>query len=213
MKKNIKILLFICAFILLSAKTCNEKPDKKAGSEGEAALDTFRLIKSEFESEALSETTLRAFESKAMQNLNEFTDYLLIYSDPSLDTDFRQQAGKMILSLFISDTVTLKLHDPSGKKVQITTLAHLLKDLRANSAKTYDLIADSIVISSPLARVGRLNYKGIIQFNQKIHLISLNDSMYERSIRMNMEIFAIRIKKSFGTDTMKIWQLYLGGIN
>jgi len=57
-----------------------------------------------------------AFEIKAKQKLTDLADYLQIYADNSLDEAFREHARQMILDLFISDSVQVKIRIKKDKE-------------------------------------------------------------------------------------------------
>ena len=83
MRKFLIISVFLLAFLLFSSKKCESPEDENTTREEIAFKATLDSINHSFESDHLSDLTLRAFEVKAKQKLADFADYLQICFDKS----------------------------------------------------------------------------------------------------------------------------------
>lgn len=212
MRKFLFIFVAILAYLLLCSKSCGSDEKGDSAKQEAELTQTKESIKNEFESDDLSKKSLRAFEVKAEQKLVDFSDYLDIFSDKLMDESFKNQARQMILDLFICDTVQINsilLNEPDKKNIPIS------KFLSLDSATGYnsmDFIFDSIEVTEPLRRIDTLNYKGRLSFSRRVKISSASDTLFTGPDRMEVDIFASKVRKQFGSDTLQIWSVFLGNI-
>jgi hypothetical protein len=210
MKNFSYILVAILAYLMLSSKSCES--DRKDSSEIHEAELTKAMVdlKNEFKSDELSKKSLRAYEVKARQKLVDFSDYLSIYSVKPIDESFRIQARQMILDLFVSDHVrinALLLNESDRESILIGDF--LSKNFGYNSIK---LVFDSVKIAKPLCRSDGINYAGNLRFSRSLKTYTSSDTLISTPVVMEVEFFVSKIKKSFGNDTLQIWNVSLGSI-
>jgi hypothetical protein len=212
MRKYLVILLSLLAFLLFSSKRCDSPEGENTAEDEITSKATVDSINNSFKADHLSEQSLRAFEEKAKEKVVDFADYLQIYTDKSLDESFKKHLRQMILDLFISDTIhiILKVADERGENnLAINKFLETVSVPVENSMK---IIFDSIVLWEPLQRINELNYKGTLKFSQKVELPSAINSAGLDSVSKQVDIIATKISKHFGSDTVQIWQVYLGDI-
>ncbi|MBC8315982.1 MAG: hypothetical protein ISR57_03665 [Bacteroidales bacterium] len=178
-------LLF--AFILFSAKSCEEDTEENRRLEEAEYKEAVDRVKDEFEADFLREESLFVFEQKAKQNLKDFADYMNIANDTSLDSAFRNQAKAMTNELFYLR------HTPVISRYP-----------------TFKLFIDSIHVIQPLQRTGDSEYQGILGFREGVTRVSGQGAITSFISLKKVEILAIKSDKLFGTDTLKIWKVYLG---
>lgn len=211
MRRFYYILMAFLMYMLLCSKSCvNERKDNTASPETQL-FQARSEIKKEFESDYLTDRSLRAFEVKAKEKLVDLTDYLKIYSDEKMDNSFRKQSNKMILELFITDEVlinSLLIRDKERKIVTVESLPKLTSRTGFNK-----LILDSLNISEPLHLIADSKYSGTIKFSRKIVQISAQDTIVSSPASMQAIFFVRKIKKIFGNDTLQVWNVSLGNIN
>ncbi len=108
--KPIHILMLMLGLLILASPTCSE-PDPWADAHvqtgGDAVVESrevdrirenmIQSFEKEFEIEKLDEVKLNAFEERAIEKIQDFGEYVMIYSKKDYDTAFKAQAGKMIL--------------------------------------------------------------------------------------------------------------------
>jgi hypothetical protein len=212
MRKFLFIFVAILAYLVLSSKSCGSDEKDDAAKKDVELAKTKVSIKNEFESDDLSKKSLKAFEFKAKQELVDFSDYLGIYSDKQVDGSFKSQARQMILDMFISDSVrinNLLSNEPEHKNIPIIGF------LNSDFGSGYNSLAftfDSITIARPLRRVDDLNYKGSLSFSRRLKACSSSDTVFTGPVRMEVEIFASKVFKPFGKDTLQVWSVYFGEI-
>ena len=108
MIKVYKISAIMFALIILCAPSCED--EQEMAKHEEAVLEaTKNDIRSEFETDYLTESALFAYETAAKQKLSDFADYLHIMIDTSLDMSFRVKASEMLKNIFQSENVRLRL--------------------------------------------------------------------------------------------------------
>lgn len=212
MRKFLFIFVAILAYLLLCSKSCGSDEKDDSAKQAAELTQTKVSIKNEFESDNLSKKSLRAFEVKAKQKLVDFSDYLDIYSDKQMDESFKSQARQMILDIFMSDTIrvtTLLLQESNAKYFQIT---EFLSSSSASGYNSMDFIFDSIEVAAPLLRTDNFNYKGRLSFSRRVKISSASDTLFTGPDRMEVDIFASKVRKQFGSDTLQIWSVFLGDI-
>lgn len=185
MKRPFLIPLLLLAFIVLSSKQCAEDTDPQV--EVDAQMEEITAVKSAFESDYLKSESLFAFEEKAKQKLSDYSDYLNIANDTSLNTTFRLQAASMIPQLFYQEEEPLLSNDPG-------CIA----------------IIDSIYMIEPLSKSSESAYTGLLGIDGMITEIETNDSIILSPQKWTIEMIATKTLTSFGKDTLRVWKVFLG---
>ncbi len=210
MRGFLYILTACLLYLLLSSESCNSRQDSAASQDAELTKD-LSVLKSEFESDELSEKSLHAFEIKAKQKLVDFSDYLNIYAVRPTDESFRNQARQMIQNLFVSEKVRINnrlLNEPDRNDLTVNDFL--------NEKFGYDFLNlkfDSIRISQPLHLKNGLNYSGSLKFSRILKANTSADTLMTSPARMEVEIFVSKVKKAFGNDTLQVWNVSLGNIH
>jgi len=212
MKRGILILLVIPAYLILCSKSCDSDREHDALEHKAKTEQTKEGIRQEFQSDYLSDQTLRAFELKAKQKLVDFADYLSIYYNKNLDKALKDQAGQMITGLFASDKTVIKSFFPQ----KVSSREYLLTDfLRQDFMPDYssvNVLIDSISVDTPLKRSGNDLFRGNLTFYRRLEACAPSDTLIIPGNRMNVEIIAKKVNKTFGTDTLQVWGVFLGNI-
>jgi hypothetical protein len=210
MIRLIKISTLLFVLFILCAPSCED--EQLTINREEAILtETKNDIREEFETDYLNETSLFAYESAAKQKLNDFTDYLQIMTDTSMETAFRIKASEMLKLIFLSENVTLGLNEKGKGIQQKFEVYHLIKQGLENKLKLPPFSVDSIIVQEPLHRIGNTTYSGILRFSQNF-TDPFQPGLIINSIRRSTDVHVIKEDKIFGTDTLKIWSVRLGEI-
>lgn len=207
MNRFFKISALILAYLLFSAKSCDNHNGEKTGIT--ASIDS---IRKEFQADNIREESLGAFETNARQKLSDFSDYLQLFMSPSIDSLFRDKTRDMIRDIFISDSVSLRFLQNQGTKDQELTLAQLLKNGLRNESMHSGFIFDSVKVYRPFTRISDTVYSGSLDFSQKLIRFSLQDTAVIRSEIKTADVFIVKRDKIFGKDTLRIWKVLLGNI-
>lgn len=204
------ILIASVLFLLLSSDSCNSsRQDTSVVRETELSK-TASDLKNEFESDELSEKSLKAFEIKAKQKLIDFSDYLNVYTVNPIDESFKLQAYQMIQDLFISKNALISdqlLNAANSKSIPVGDF--LNEKYGFDSMK---LKFDSIRILEPLHKTDGMKYAGSLQFYRFIQAKTMTDTLIIAPSKMEVEIFVSKVKKVFGNDTLQIWNVSLGNL-
>jgi len=210
MRRNLYFLLAILGYILLSSKSCSDGTENNAASQEERVIQEKIDIKNEFRSEFLPGKSLAAFEHKAKQKLTDLTDYLNILSDNSMDNSFKEQSKLMIFNLFISDTTNIRNRLINDADFRMVSVKEFVKATTRSGSKK--IMLDSIWVTEPLHITSGPNYKGRLAFSGRTQSRLAKDSASSPPVTLQAEFFVSKIKKSFGTDTLQVWNLSLGTI-
>jgi hypothetical protein len=213
MRNWLLIFLAFAAYLLLCSKSCDSGHKDDAQMQKTRLTKTKALIRAEAESETLSDQSLRAYEVKAKQKLVDFADYLSIYYDKSLDQAMKDQARLMIADLFPSEDIILSPIIKGGKMAGKFTLGELLSEDYLPEYPSTKILIDSMAVCEPLKYAGESVYTGAITFYYRVKSVSGNDTLVSEKVKMETEILAKRINKSFGADTLKVWSVFLGNIS
>lgn len=212
MRKFLFIFIATLAYLVLSSKSCGTDEKDDAAKKEAELIKTKASIKNEFESDNLSKKSLRAFEVKAKQKLVDFSDYLGICSDKQMDESFKNQARQMILDMFIADSIKVNSFLVNEMEEKNVPINKILNSDFGSGNNSMDFIFDSIEVEKPLRRTDEFNYAGNLTFSRHVKVYSSTDTLFSGPAKMEVEILASKVKKTFGTDTLQVWGVYLGNI-
>lgn len=195
--------------ILLCGKSCVDDSERIKWQEREAiaAKDS---IRDEFETGYLSEEARMAAEITAMQKLKDLADYLKIFSDGSMDPVFREKAGDMIRELFISGDIRLSFGQTGDKKRKGLTVDEFLSRGFGGQVVSAEIIFNDIRVTDHFERNHQDNYSGKMHCIQTLRLYTLTDSILTHPRSVSVEIFSSMTSKVFGSDTLSVWNVFLG---
>jgi len=212
MRKFLIIFCALLAYLALSSKSCGSGEKEEATNRKAEIAKTRVSIKNEFESDDLSRKSLKGFEAKAKQDLVDFSDYLNICSDNQLDSSFRNQARQMILDLFISDSVRISGLLINGQDKKIIPLNELLNPGSSSAINSMEFKFTDVRITEPFHRTDEFNYNGRLSFSRQLKTFSFPDTAVSGYVRMETDIRVSKVYKPFGTDTLRVWGMFLGEI-
>ena len=210
MRKFIYIIAAILCYITLSSKSCSEGKQNDNLSQEEKLIHEKADVRNEFESEFIPGKSLAAFETKAKQKLTDLSDYLNILSDSSMDNSFKEQSRLMVLNLFVSDTIVISNCLINGKDFKRESVNNFVKT--TSSAGPEKIILDSIRVIEPLHITSENNYKGRLAFSRRMKNVLSKDTIWSSAYPLHAEFFVSKINKSFGSDTLQVWNLSFGTI-
>ncbi|MBN2172996.1 MAG: hypothetical protein JW731_02610 [Bacteroidales bacterium] len=206
MNRFLKISSFLLLSMVLWAPSCEDE-EESARKEMALLKETREDIRQEFESEYLNEASLFAYEANAKQKLSDCFDYFTIVSDTLQSIAFRKKAGEMIVSNFISTPVYLDFIDTETIQDSAVEMRKMIKSILDNEISLSRFSADSIYVLESLQRVKTSKYAGKLGFN----LIFLNTTETDNKDRA-VEFYLEKEKKTFGKDTLNIWNIRLGNL-
>jgi hypothetical protein len=99
-----------------------------------------------------------------------------------------------------------------GMKDKKLSINEFLKTDPVPGINSMEFIFDSIEISEPLHRINEFNYTGSLKFSLRKKCPSSTNSESTGSDSKKVDIIATKVMKQFGSDTLKIWQVFLGNI-
>jgi hypothetical protein len=207
--KYIWILLVI--YIACSARTCNEDEEVTDQQKEEYTMNLLSNVKNVFTTDSLSDHLLRAYEITAMEKLVDFTDYMKIVSDTSLDIRFRQHVAGLVRELFLSDEIEIAYLSELGTFSGHKTLEEILLNNLANG-NTYRIEPFQIKITRPLCCINDSVFTGTISFNYRFIPLDDQDTSKTYSAKLITDIYLIKKLRSFGEGRIKIWDICLGDI-
>ena len=184
MSRKAVLILSVLIYILACGKSCDDGEKRELAREKASASATIDSLKTIFESDSLSAEILRAFEASAILKFRDFTDYYRIASDTSAAEIFRNQARKMILSSFLA-----------------------VNDLPDMTPFTLS----SMEVGEPFHQINDTLYEGTLYFTAT-HVGSSAVESTKHPVSGTAGIFLSRHPKSFGNDTLKVWDVFLGEI-
>jgi hypothetical protein len=205
MKKLFNILILCLIYLVFCSKSCSDDSDIQVVQEKQAiaARDS---IRDEFETGYLSEDARNGAEVKAMQELNDLTDYVEIFTDSSLDRLFREKAGEMINNMFDSKDSRISFYAFSNKKLNTCTLNEFLTNGQRKNDITMKLAFDSIRVAVPLQKSGEDIYSGRLSAFQTVSYSGPENS-YSISYPVSINFVSVKRSKIIGKDTLKVWEV------
>lgn len=209
----------------MSSPTCEDTDDRKNAyvrENGETITDErvvfqtkdkmVRSLKEEFGANFLSDSHLRAFEQRAKEKILDFADYTSIYSNKEYDESFRKQARRMMLNLFVDNNVKISALFTDSLRVNNYTLPNFLDEIYTAEYNALGLSIGKIEIVEPLQLQENTTYEGSVKFSLQLYGITLSDTVLINSGVGYFEIIANRVDKKFGTDSLQVWEVFLGDL-
>lgn len=209
MKRLLYILMIFSIYMLLTGKSCENERTDTEWQEKQVMLARDSII-DEFDADYLSEDARYAAEAKAIQDLNDFADYVEIFSDRSKDTLFRAKAEEMIGNLFHSPENIVYVGLDNNRKniwINVDNFLYLGYDEDIQSVK---LDFDSITVKKPLTRLNKNTYAGVLSAYQELTYFTSKDSTKLNRVPLDIKFSSIKTDKVFGKDTLQTWEVRLG---
>lgn len=218
------ILLLMLGLLVLASPTCSEPDPWENAYIGEDVqmvtdyneVDRIRAemvqsFEEEFEIERLDEVKMNAFEERAVEKIQDFGEYIMVYTRKDYDTVFRSQAGRMIFDLFIDNNAVINIDLNKGRSENLT-LTGFLEQLDSCDYNELLVSSQDFVLDSPLVFSEDGLYKGEVTYSNKIIGIKSGDSLLIHSTTNRVEIIVKKVNKKFGNRSSLIWKVFLGNI-
>lgn len=210
-------ILLVIGFFILSSRSCESDIyhiDEESRSQS-LQESTLSNIKSQFETETLSESQLMTYQRKAREKILDFTDYMSLYADKDLDTAFREQIKNVMYRLFYNHNAIVELSAGSEYKAEHInkTLNHLLSSIDESEYQSVDFTISGLKDIEMLNFESVEKYTGTLACTYKITGNMETDTtiLYENPVQVN--IVLTLTSKNFGDDTLlMIWQVFLKDI-
>ncbi len=212
MKRFLKISAIILVYFIVCANGCNGPGETAASGELERTKSARDSISELTSFDSLPAAVLSGYEMAAINRLSDFSDYLRVFSDTSTGSVFRKKAGEMICGLFIAPDVSINLsYSPGNNENTISPMDFLRPGFETEGLAGGMKFAD-IKTAMPFRRENDTLCSGRLVFS--IGQPQANQGSMAASGSMNRmaDIYAVRHRKIFGRDTLKVWEVYLGEI-
>ena len=210
MRRIFYISSLILLYLLATAKSCDRQEQEDDSRDRDRIKSAQDSLLSTFASDTLPGVSLQAFEETAKIRLADLSDYLSILADTSVDTTFRNKAREMILALFISENSVLWLAGPGKQGRREVSIKQVLASGNEGSTIFGKILPGSIVVQHPLQRAGDLTYTGELGFSYLPDVHKPEKSMAQAINTGKVNFLTIKHQKPFGTDTLMIWEVFLG---
>jgi len=210
MRKVFQISVLLLLYLLITAKSCDNQEQADDNLDQTRIKLTQDSVRSTFEADTLSPTSLVAFEVMAKIKLSDFSDYLSIIYDTSVAGTFREKAREMIHMLFISENSLLLFTNPDNLTGKEVTVKQLLDSGKKGSFKFGRIIKDSIRITQTTHRISDSAYIGKLSFSYIPGGQKSEESLEEVAANGTIGFLVIKHKKYFGKDALRIWDVFLG---
>jgi len=212
MKKIFYISALIFLYLLVAAKSCDNQEQSEEARDRNRIKLTRDSIRSTFESDTLSDASLRAFEGTAIIKLSDFSDYLAILQDTSKAMSFRDKAREMFRGLFIDENSVIQLWDPDKSGTREVTIKQLLLDENIGSEPFGEIIPDSVRVKQALWRTGDSIFTGKLSYSYTYNRYNPEKGSNSPLANGTIEFFLKHHEKTFGTDTLLVWDVFLGNV-
>ena len=211
MKRVIYIGVLAFMYVLLCSKSCNQREQFDASRE-EARIESARdSITSFFGADSLSINSLKGFEESAKLKSSDFWDYLNLLNDQKTVSGFKSQTRAIIVELFLSDRCTFQLYTDGKRKLNRIKIAEMVDSTSKIQKNIFGLKPDSIWISTGLHMLNDSTFAGQLYFRFPLS-IRLSDKQGSHIPGGAGEIWALKREKRFGSETLKVWNVFLGNI-
>lgn len=185
-------MLIVCMSCAISKKE-NERMDKLLSQQ--ASPPEIKIA------DTLTTDMLQKYEIRAVQKLEEFYDYLYLLSNDAYDETMKVEIRTSAMGLFYDvdkSIIPLDATDGEGKVVEMCLL-----DQQA-SAEDSDLSISSIEIITPLQLSDIDRYDGQLSFK-----LTIGKEEDQKDMSKSAAFSLRKIEKTIGTESVKIWEVFL----
>jgi hypothetical protein len=205
------ILILIIIYIICCARTCTEEDNSALMDEKEAISELQDSIKHIFGTSIPDNDQLRSFEAAAKQKLINFSEYLKIASDSSMDAGLRKQAAEMAERLFISVEADTRKWSNAIQDSDLSTLNQLIEASLLKGMPCW-IQPEQISVMEPFLQKDDSTFSGTLSYIQDCIPFSIIDNPGNVPDRCVIDIYVIRKPKTFGIEVLRVWEIYLGDI-
>jgi hypothetical protein len=210
MKRLFYIAWLVFAYCLLTAKSCDDRPQSDEARDQDLIAATRDSIRSSFGSDILSANALRAFESDARIKLSDFSDYMAILTDTSMAAPFRDKAREMVRGLFVSETSVFGVTQLGRQEKKEVQVRELLQPSSAGPFPIKKIESGSVMIGQSLVRTSDSVYAGKLAFSFVPANQKPAKNQPPEAGNGTIGFCVIKHKKIFGKETLVVWDLFLG---
>jgi len=205
------ILILIIVYLFCSARTCTEDEETAAKREEQNIIRLIESVETVFTSDSLSDDILRRYEITAINKLNDFSDYLKIVSDTTLELKFRKHAAELTGNLFIPGEIELRGWSKAFGAPKLNTLEDLIRYYLSEGIAHRNKPV-GINVNDQFVQEDDSTFKGTLSFYQKYVSLTDTDQVEDLSGPYVMDIYLMRRIKHFGTKQLDVWEVYLGAV-
>jgi len=199
MKKGFWIIVAAFAFSSCASVSNEEVGFRKANIPSDAGAP----IVVQFTGDNLTAPHLRAFEQRAIEKLQDFSDYLRIISDRSYSEEFRSAAILQAQDMFIDHSQIRLIEEKEPAKVN----RFLMETARDTSAQYH--VFRNIAVKDSLRYESEILYEGSLVFQYGV--AEQGDTIWNERDRI-AEFYLMKTQKNFGSLEKMIWEVFLGNI-
>ena len=211
MKRFSYIFILSLIYLICSSKGCTDDGNVNEIREEKLFTASRDSLIHAFEFDTPGYKLLRGYEATATQKLTDFADYLKIASDLSIDKTFRQQASEMAGRLYISLEVNTRNWSKPYQDPDFNTLKELLEKSLSNGMPCWTL-PTHINVETPLTLKNDSTCSGTLSFYQQSIPFDNSKQIESAPVISVINIYAIKKVKTFGKESLTIWEVYLGDI-
>ncbi len=192
------LLMLGLFFFGACASTHRERMLEEVADAPEADMQS-EALEAQFTAERLSAEELTAFESRAVQKLEDFSDYVNLLADPDLDSVFRQQAIRQAISLFVNEQAEVMMG------TQKEEIRDFLQYIESDKQSFAGYVLQNISVKNPLQPNTDRAYSGILTFQQFL-------PEHNKTASRKAYVLVRKVPKSFGDQQEWVWEVLIEGI-
>lgn len=192
--------------------SCAAEVDRSDESASDFTDSSFLIEESSnLEVDYLSDNNIVAFEQRAMQKLEDFSDFLAILSDTTIDSEFKKQAALMAVEIFINteNTISFSLSDDLSADEQ--TIEAFLLELQNGKLGILSIEIQNVSTSQKMKQSNNQEYKGLMKLELSI-ANKRETQIKKNTVQLECEVMAKKVDKEFGNTSKMVWEVFLGDI-
>lgn len=192
--------------------SCAAEVDRSDESASDFTDSSFLIEEfSNLEVDNLSDNNIVAFEQRAMQKLEDFSDFLAILSDTTIDSEFKKQAALMAVEIFINteNTISFSLSDDLSADEQ--TIEAFLLELQNGKLGILSIEIQNVSTFQKMKQSNNQEYKGLMKLELSI-ANKRETQIKKNTVQLECEVMAKKVDKEFGNTSKMVWEVFLGDI-
>jgi len=198
-------LLLIC----ITACLWSCSAEQSESTMKEAAAGNEYGMEHAFNSAELTETQLPGFKIRAIEKLQDLSDYLEVISNKSYERSMRKQMMEQALALFTDKDAIVEMDEFPVDRARAYTIKRFLKSTLNNEYGLVKMKLSDIEFTDGFVRSEDGNYRGIIGYTQSVARAVADEISVDETTGKSATVIVMKVEKDFGGTSEMVWEVLI----
>jgi len=198
-------------FILLCIAVCLWSCSAEQGEPTmakEAALDAYGMEHT-FSAAEVTEAQFPGFKTRAIEKLQDLSDYLEVISNTEYERSMRKQMMEQALALFTTKDAIVEMDASPLDQARAHTIRRLLKGTLNHEYGLVKIGLSDIVFIDGFVRTADGNYRGVIDYTQSVARVIADEISVDETKGKRATVIVMKVEKDFGGTSEMVWEVLI----